>query len=761
MAAYRQALVHVPEDALALEAAAWASHLAPGERHSPKSERKTYDDLLRRDPAFLRARLHRAQLLWRRGEDRPAAAELAGILEVYAPPSAGVETARARFVAYLFRALILLDCHQFGAALADLWEAAQLRVSPQLERLVRFATGSCMLQVGDAVEARRDLSRLVEVLEAEAAAAAAEDATEPAAAQGRREPDRPLCLGAYFNLGLVEQRLGRPRSALRCFEAAQRQANALDLDTPAAAKAKGIHKGEPSQESQADARQRRMATEARVATHLAAAQALQALGRPSEAAAQYDAALRVQPNSQVALLCRGDFCFSAAKVADARRAYSRALHERPQAVAPRVAMARLLHHEGQLDAAWRMVNSALGIERRDPHALETRAVLKMSEADSDGALLDLHAALACASAPPRRSPPWAEWLCNRAALSVLCGDVRGAVADLRTAAVEARAGCPRALEGLGALAMRASQYAKAAALYDETLAALERQAPLLTMAVRRYYGYTYYGARAAGATRARLAAAHAALARLRLGRVEDLLSKGRPARHRRRRRRRRRRRHRAGGRARAGLPCPRGAGPRTARRGGRLRDGEAAGQGERSRLSSLCISAHAPAYLRRSTSSPHLPAPLPPPPPYRSSPGARAARRGGGAAAGLRADALQPRRAAPATRAVGAGRARPARLRRQAAARVGGVAAQAHRRRQAGGSGAHARGAHRLRQRAAAHRLLQRGVFLDAADAGGRAACRAASEADRPRSLRRSLRRTQAAAALLIYVTAFRTTGWF
>jgi hypothetical protein len=49
---------------------------------------------------------------------------------------------------------------------------------------------------------------------------------------------------------------------------------------------------------------------------------------------------------------------------------------------------------------------------------------------------------------------------------VLCGDVRGAAADLRTAAVEARYGCPRALEGLGALAMRASQYAKAASLYD-------------------------------------------------------------------------------------------------------------------------------------------------------------------------------------------------------------------------------------------------------------------------------------------------------
>ena len=347
VAAYRQALVHVPEDALALEAAAWASHLAPGERHSPKSERKTYDDLLRRDPAFLRARLHRAQLLWRRGEDRPAAAELAGILEVYAPPSAGVETARARFVAYLFRALILLDCHQFGAALADLWEAAQLRVSPQLERLVRFATGSCMLQVGDAVEARRDLSRLVDALEAEAAAAtAAEDADEPAAQE--TEPNRPLCLGAYFNLGLVEQRLGKPRSALRCFEAAQRQANALDLAGPAAApQAKG-DEGEPRQLSQADARQLRMVTEARVATHLAAAQALQALGRSSEASAQYDAALRVQPGSQLAVLCRGDFCFSAAKVADARRAYSRALHERPYAAAPRVAMARLLHHEATL-----------------------------------------------------------------------------------------------------------------------------------------------------------------------------------------------------------------------------------------------------------------------------------------------------------------------------------------------------------------------------------------------------------------------------
>ena len=212
---------------------------------------------------------------------------------------------------------------------------------------MRFATGSCMLQVGDAVEARRDLSRLVDALEAEAAAdTAAEDADEPAAQE--REPNRPLCLGAYFNLGLVEQRLGKPRSALRCFEAAQRQANALDLAGPAAApKVKG-DEGEPrqlSQLSQADARQLRMVTEARVSTHLAAAQALQALGRSSEAAAQYDAALRVQPGSQLAVLCRGDFCFSAAKVADARRAYSRALHERPYAAAPRVAMARLLHHE--------------------------------------------------------------------------------------------------------------------------------------------------------------------------------------------------------------------------------------------------------------------------------------------------------------------------------------------------------------------------------------------------------------------------------
>ena len=59
-----------------------------------------------------------------------------------------------------------------------------------------------------------------------------------------------------------------------------------------------------------------MATEARVSTHLAAAQTLQALGRLSEASAQYDAALRVQPRSQLALLCRGDFFFSAAKVAD-------------------------------------------------------------------------------------------------------------------------------------------------------------------------------------------------------------------------------------------------------------------------------------------------------------------------------------------------------------------------------------------------------------------------------------------------------------
>ena len=57
---------------------AWAAHLAPGERHSPKAERKTYDELLKREPGFLRARLHRAQLLWRMSEDRAAAAELGG-----------------------------------------------------------------------------------------------------------------------------------------------------------------------------------------------------------------------------------------------------------------------------------------------------------------------------------------------------------------------------------------------------------------------------------------------------------------------------------------------------------------------------------------------------------------------------------------------------------------------------------------------------------------------------------------------------------
>ena len=124
---------------------------------------------------------------------------------------------------------------------------------------MRFATGSCMLQVGDAVEARRDLSRLVETLEEEAASAAAaaataaaEDAGEPAAQE--KEPDRLLCLGAYFNLGLVEQRLCKPRSALRRFEAAQRQANALDLAAPAADPSATGTEGEPSQLSQADAR---------------------------------------------------------------------------------------------------------------------------------------------------------------------------------------------------------------------------------------------------------------------------------------------------------------------------------------------------------------------------------------------------------------------------------------------------------------------------------------------------------------------------
>ena len=73
-------------------------------------------------------------------------------------------------------------------------------------------------------------------------------------------------------------------------------------------------------------------------------------------------------------------------------------------MAPRVAMARLLHHEGHLAAASRMVSSALAFERRDPHALETRAVLRMSEADHEGALHDLHAAPTCAHPNPHPNP---------------------------------------------------------------------------------------------------------------------------------------------------------------------------------------------------------------------------------------------------------------------------------------------------------------------------------------------------------------------
>ena len=88
--------------------------------------------LPRRDPAFLRARLHRAQLLWRMSEDRAAAAELGSVLEVFAPTSAGVETARTRFVAFLFRALILLDCHQFGAALVRASQTPTPTLTPTL-----------------------------------------------------------------------------------------------------------------------------------------------------------------------------------------------------------------------------------------------------------------------------------------------------------------------------------------------------------------------------------------------------------------------------------------------------------------------------------------------------------------------------------------------------------------------------------------------------------------------------------------------------
>ena len=99
---------------------------------------KTPRNPRRRGTRQVKTERNKLKLLWRCSEDRAAAAELGAVLEIHAPSALWPE----RFTAFLFRGLILLGCHQFGAALADLWEAAQLRSTPQLEVIMRFATGS-------------------------------------------------------------------------------------------------------------------------------------------------------------------------------------------------------------------------------------------------------------------------------------------------------------------------------------------------------------------------------------------------------------------------------------------------------------------------------------------------------------------------------------------------------------------------------------------------------------------------------------------
>ena len=69
----------------------------------------------------------------------------------------------------------------------------------------------------------------------------------------------------------------------------------------------------------------------------------------------------VEADSATALLGLGDIHFDKAELVRARRAYARAAHVCPNAVEPRVALARLHHHRGDVAAAWECVHAALAL----------------------------------------------------------------------------------------------------------------------------------------------------------------------------------------------------------------------------------------------------------------------------------------------------------------------------------------------------------------------------------------------------------------
>ena len=540
----------------------------PADTHADHTLADAYAALVAEWPAVgVRARLHRAHLMWRRGELRRADAELGEAVKLAV--EADAPTSRAGCLA--MRALVNARAtarrrHGLRQRTARRWwwwwrrrrrrrrsssAATSLSSSlpPLVLQIVHHVRGSCLHVARDpdracgalsCVDLRDTATPAIASTPATAsstananasttsssAAAAAPVATPPpppphialpgaggiseaeiAAVEFGLETLQTLAIAsrlqlafcAAFNRGLAHWAASRPAQALVSFLASQRCGYALAQvraqhairaaphASPSAmpAKAGGGREGGSIKEAGGAAAETAVwrlrwpcegvapPPDAAFATaHVVAGQALHRLSRPSDARAHYRAAGRLQPGCLMARLGLADLKLDAGDATKARQAYADAAAAYPHAALPRVQLARLHHHLGDLDAAMAHVQTALSLEPANAFALEACAVLRMSAGAHVEARDALSAALSSASSPPVGSEVWKSWVCALGGTQERLGRQQDA-ARLYAAAAECASPSACALCGLGQMELLKGRWESSADLFEAAISTLD------------------------------------------------------------------------------------------------------------------------------------------------------------------------------------------------------------------------------------------------------------------------------------------------
>ena len=547
--AYRYALESDPTSHAATEALLWAQHLSghgheageagapeqppppptpradgdprlgtggPGSRHTDLITAAAYEQLALARPKCVRTRLHRAHLMWRRGDLHAAGGELAALAKL-----TDGKQPRLHGIVLAFSGLVHLHTRQHGTAIAHLVAALKQPLSPPARQLVLYARGTSLHQVGQWGGASDDLSRVktpsddasAEATNAATAAAAAAAASAGGTADGELTELRRLMdedevaatraglqtrqvlasasahqLGfcAAFTLGLSHWASGRPVASLTAFLAAQRCCTALAAVHTAYARAEPPGRSLPPAGPPAwhrrwpVAAQRPLSLRFFAASLVAAGHALHRLHRLAEAEAHYEAAMRLDPEWSAGIVSLGDLKFNLGELREARRAYCHAMVLCPASVLARVHLGRLLHHSGDEEGATRMIAQALAHGPTDAEALEASAVLQLARGELPQARDAMEAALSAPNAPPTGSSVWKAWTCTLAALHARLAN-RAEAVRLYVRAAESASSSALALSGLAALQLQSRQWAAAASLFEASLEVLDADADCFSL----------------------------------------------------------------------------------------------------------------------------------------------------------------------------------------------------------------------------------------------------------------------------------------